>query len=169
MDRVKKQEVVSNLKEIFSSSSIVIVCHNNGLTVSQANGLRREVRKAKSTYLVTKNRLAKIAIDGTGFQDLKKHLAGPVSISYSNDPVGISKALAAFAKDNEKLAIIGGVLNGEFLNANAIKQLATLPSLDELRGKIVGLLKASATKLAILTQAPASQIARVISAHATKN
>ncbi len=169
MDKNRKEQVVEELKQIFNSTTIVIVSHNKGLTVSQSRELRKQVKVANSNYQVTKNSLAKIATQETQFAELNGILKGPTSLAYSNDPVAIAKVLTSFAKDNEKIEILGGVMDSTFLDANALKQLATMPSLDELRGKIVGILKAPATKLAVVLQAPAAQLARVFSAYAKKN
>lgn len=157
MDKVKKAQVVEQLKGVFSSNEIVIVSHNKGLTVLQDTSLRRKVKKSSSQYRVAKNSLAQIAVQGTTFESIKDLLQGPTTIAYSNDPIAVSKVLVEFAKENAKLEVLGGAMNGKFLDANEIKEMASLLSLDELRGKIVGLL-----------QAPAAQLARLFKAYADK-
>lgn len=158
------------LKGVFSTSEVIIVTRNLGLTVNKANSLRRKIKAADASYKVAKNNLAKIAIDKSRFVNLKELLVGPTSISYSNDAVSLAKAIAEFAKENEeKFEIVGGMMQDTVMDAKGIKQLATLPSLDELRGKIIGLLQAPATKIACVLQAPASQVARVMDAYAKKN
>ncbi len=160
--------MVDELKQVFNSASIVIVSQNKGLTVAHARDLRKQVKAAGSKYRVTKNSLTKIAAKGTEFEALTAALSGPTSIAYSDDPVAIAKVLVGYAKGNEKIQVIAGVMNGSYLDENALKQLATLPSLDELRGKIVGLLQAPASKVAAVLQAPALQLARVTAAYAKK-
>ncbi len=157
MDKVKKIEVVEQLKGVFGSSEIVIVSHNKGLTVTQDTRLRRQIKKSSAQYRVAKNTLSQIAIKGTQFEGLKDLFQGPTTIAFSNDPVAISKALINFSKEHAKLEVLGGVMNGQFLDANAIKEMAALLSLDELRGKLVGLI-----------QAPAAKLARVMQAYADK-
>ncbi len=157
MDKVKKIEVVEQLKGVFGSSEIVIVSHNKGLTVLQDTKLRRQIKKSSAQYRVAKNTLAQIAIKGTQFESLKDLFQGPTTIAFSDDPVAISKALINFSKEHAKLEVLGGVMNGEYIDANVIKEMAALLSLDELRGKIVGLI-----------QAPAAKLARVMQAYADK-
>lgn len=168
MDKSQKTRVVEELKSSLESASIVLVAINSGVTVSASRDLRKQVKAAKCNYKVYKNRLAKIAIDGSKCDPLKELLKGPTALAYANDVVAISKILINFSKENEKLQIAGGVMDGRLLSANDVKQLASLPSLDELRGKIVGLLQAPASKLAAVLQAPALQLARVTKAYAEK-
>lgn len=168
MERSLKHSLVAELQGVFSDAGIVIVTKNKGLTVKQARQLRRGVKGANSTYRVAKNRLVKIALQGTKFAQLDSLMSGPTAIAYSADPVGISKVLQSFAKENEKLEIQGGVMGDVFLTPAQIKTLSELPSLDELRGKIVGLLQAPASKIAAVLQAPAGQLARVVNAYAQK-
>src|SRR5262249_43003504 len=130
--------------------------------------LRRQMRAAGAGFKVTKNRLAKRALEGTAFAALAPLFTGPTAVAYSHDPVAAAKAAVTFANRNDKLTIIGGGLSGQMLDAAGVRALATLPSLDELRGKIIGLIQAPATKLAGLLQAPAGQLARVLAAHADK-
>lgn len=169
MEKKRKEQVVEQLKQIFNSTSIVIVSQNKGLTVSHSRELRKQVKASGSEYKVTKNSLTKIAARNTRFEALSGILSGPTSIAYSDDPVAITKILVGFAKENEKIELLGGVMNDSYLDATALKQLATLPSLNELRAKIVGLLQAPATKIAAVLQAPALQLVRVTAAYANKD
>lgn len=168
MDRAQKAEAVAELKQTFSEVGVVVVTRNHGLTVAQSTQLRNKMRDAGAAYKVSKNKLAKIALDGTDYGSLGDMLTGPVGLATSIDPVAAAKVAVDFAKSNDKFEIVGGAMGATALNVEGVKALATLPSLDELRGKIVGLLVAPATKLATVTQAPAAQIARVLSAHAEK-
>ena len=168
MDRAQKAEAVAELKQTFSEVGVVVVTRNHGLTVAQSTQLRNKMRDAGASYKVSKNKLAKIALDGTDYLSLGDMLTGPVGLASSVDPVAAAKVVVEFAKTNDKFEIVGGAMGATALNVDGVKALATLPSLDELRAKIVGLLVAPATKLATVTQAPAAQIARVLSAHAEK-
>ena len=168
VSRAKKQETLEQLKTSFSDASIVVLVHNNGLTVTEVSDLRRKVRAAGAKYKVAKNTLTKLAIKDTGFAGLDAMLSGPTAMTFSKDPVGAAKAIVQFANTNDKIEIIGGIMDGAVIAPAAIKNLATLPSLDELRGKIVGLLQAPATKIAGILQAPAGQLARVVGAYAKK-
>lgn len=168
MNKEQKTVAVEELKSVFASADIAIITLNKGLTVADSRQLRNKVKVANSSFRVAKNRLAKIAAKGTRFEPLVELLKGPTAIACSNDPVGIAKVLASFSKDNEKLEILGGVMDDNYLDVNAIKQLATLPSLDELRAKIVGLLCAPAVKIVTVLQAPAAQLARVTDAYSKK-
>jgi len=168
MDRAQKAEFVAELKQTFSEVGVVVVTRNHGLTVAQSTQLRNKMRDAGAAYKVSKNKLAKIALDGTDYLSLGDLLTGPVGLATSVDPVAAAKVAVEFAKTNDKFEIVGGAMGATALDVDGVKALATLPSLDELRAKIVGLLVAPATKLATITQAPAAQIARVLSAHAEK-
>jgi large subunit ribosomal protein L10 len=168
MDRAQKAEFVAELKQTFSEVGVVVVTRNHGLTVAQSTQLRNRMRDAGAVYKVSKNKLAKIALDGTDYLSLGDMLTGPVGLATSIDPVAAAKVVVDFAKTNDKFEIVGGAMGATALDVDGVKALATLPSLDELRAKIVGLLVAPATKLATITQAPAAQIARVLSAHAEK-
>ena len=169
MDRAEKKACVTALNDVFKKTSVVVVAHYSGLTVAQMQTLRKRMREAGATVQVAKNRLAKIALDGTDTASIASLLKGPTLLAYSQDPVAAPKVAVGFAKDNEKLVILGGAMGKTALNAEAIKSLATLPSLDELRAKLVGLIQAPATKLAQLSTAPAAKLARVISAYANKD
>jgi large subunit ribosomal protein L10 len=169
VDRSQKQAMVESLHEDFAGSICLVVTHQTGLSVAEVTGLRRQVRGAGARFRVTKNRLARRALEGTPFEALATLFTGPTAIAFSNDPVAAAKAAVEFANRNGKLTIVGGGLAGRPLDAAGIRALATLPSLDELRGKIIGLIQAPATKLAGLLQAPASQLARVLAAHADQD
>ena len=168
MDRTQKQQLVTTLQQDLAGSACIVVTHQSGLSVAEATELRRQMRTAGAGYRVTKNRLAKRAIEGTELASLAPLFTGPTAVAFSHDPVAAAKAAVTYANRNDKLRIIGGGLNGQALDDAAVRALATLPSLDELRGKIIGLLQAPATKLAGLLQAPAGQLARVVAAHADK-
>lgn len=168
MDRAQKAAAVAELKQTFSEVGVVVVTRNLGLTVAQSTDLRNKMRDAGATYKVSKNKLAKIALDGTDYLSLGDMLTGPVGLATSTDPVAAAKVAVDFAKTNDKLEIVGGAMGATALDANGVKSLATMPSLDELRAKIVGLLVAPATKLATVTQAPAAQLARVFGAYGAK-
>ncbi|KDA01477.1 50S ribosomal protein L10 [Hyphomonas oceanitis] len=169
MDKAGKTVALDALKGVFAESGAVIVTHYSGMTVAEMSKLRALLRKDGGQLKVVKNRLAKIALDGQGGDDAQALFQGPVAIAYAADPVSAAKAADEFAKDNAKLIIIGGVMGDVVLDADGVQALAKLPSLDQLRGKIVGLLQAPATKVAGVIQAPASQLARVVSAYASKD
>ncbi len=169
MDRVAKEQMVSDLHSVFDDYNAVVVTHYSGLTVKELGDLRGRMREAGARFKVTKNRLTRLALAGTKFESLRDMFTGPTAIAYSDDPVAAAKAAVNFAKTNEKLIVLGGAMGEEVLDANGVKALATLPSLDELRGKIVGLVSAPATKVAGVLQAPAGQLARVVSARAKQS
>ncbi len=169
MDRAAKAESITELSGVFKSSQVVVVAHYAGLTVGQMQNLRKQMRKVGGSVKVAKNRLAKIALKDTDAAAIAPLLKGPTVIAYSKaDPVSAPKVAVDFAKANEKFVILGGTMGKTALDLNGVKALASLPSLDELRAKIVGLLVAPATKIAQLTNAPAGKLARVIQAHASK-
>jgi large subunit ribosomal protein L10 len=169
MDRSQKTEAVAELKSTFEQVAVVVVTRNLGLTVAQSTQLRTKMRDAGASYKVSKNRLAKIALDGTDYAGISDLLTGPTALATSTDPVAAAKVAIDFAKTNDKLEIVGGAMGKQVLDAEGIKALASLPSLDELRAKLIGLVQAPATKLATITQAPAAQIARVLGAYAEKD
>ena len=168
MDRGQKAAAVADLKQTFSEVGVVVVTRNLGLTVAQSTQLRTKMREAGASYKVSKNKLAKIALDGTDYTSLGDMLTGPVGLATSIDPVAAAKVVVDFAKTNDKLEIVGGAMGATALNVEGVKALATMPSLDELRAKIVGLIQAPAQKLASITQAPAGQLARVFGAYGAK-
>ena len=168
MDRTQKSEAVAELNRTFNEVGVVVVTRNLGMTVAQSTALRTKMREAGASYKVSKNRLARIAAEGTPYAVLSDLLTGPTALATSTDPVAAARVINDFAKTNDKLEIVGGAMGGQILDANGVKALASLPSLDELRAKLVGLIVAPATKLATITQAPAAQVARVLSAYAEK-
>ena len=169
MDRSQKAESVASLNASFAEAGVVVVTRNLGLTVAQSTVLRGKVREAGATYKVAKNRLAKLAIQDTDYAGIGEFLTGPTAIAVSADPVAAAKAVVDFAKTNDKLEIVGGSMGTQVLNAEGVKALASMPSLDELRGTIIGLVQAPATKIAQLTTAPAAKLARVFGAYAAKD
>jgi len=166
VDRSQKQVLIDALQGDLGGSACIVVTHQSGLSVAEATELRRQMRSAGAGFRVTKNRLAKRALDGTPFASLAPLFTGPTAVAFSRDPVAAAKAAVTFANRNDKLTIVGGGIAGQTLDAAGVRALATLPSIDELRGKIIGLIQAPATKLAGLLQAPGAQIARVVAAHA---
>jgi large subunit ribosomal protein L10 len=169
VDRAEKKEAVAALQQVFSKAGAVVVAHYSGLTVAQMQKLRKQAREAGATVQVAKNRLAKIALDGSSVADIGPFLKGPTLIAYSDDPVAAPKVAVAFAKDHDKFVILGGAMGATLLNPDGVKSLATMPSLDELRAKLVGLINAPATKIAQLSTAPAAKLARVFGAYAKKD
>ncbi len=165
VDRARKAELVAELQKTFESNTLVVVAQQSGLTVAEMSDLRKRMRDAGASFKVTKNRLAKIALKGTQFEGLADSFTGPTAIAVSQDPVAAAKVAVEFADKNEKLQIVCGALDAEQLDVDRVKALARLPSLDELRGKIVGLLQAPATKVAGVLQAPGGQLARVFAAY----
>jgi large subunit ribosomal protein L10 len=169
VDRAAKKELVTTLNGVLKGTNVVVVAHYSGLTVPQMQLLRKQMKLAGAEVKVAKNRLAKIALEGTDAAVIVPLLKGPTLIAYSSDPVAAPKVATDFAKANEKLLILGGVMGKTALDPNGIKALAALPSLDELRAKIVGLIQAPATKIARVVAAPAAKLARVVQAYASKN
>jgi large subunit ribosomal protein L10 len=168
VDRAAKQESITELAGVFKASNVVVVAHYSGLTVAQMQTLRQQMKQAGARVKVAKNRLAKIALKDTAAVVISDLLKGPTVLAYSGDPVAAPKVAVDFAKANEQLVILGGVMGKTALDLNGVKALAALPSLDELRAKIVGLIQAPATKLAQLATAPAAKVARVVQAYASK-
>ena len=169
MDKAGKKELVATLNSAFASNTgSVVVAHYSGLTVAQMLKLRREMKKSGATVKVAKNTLVKIALAGTEISSIGSLMKGPTILAYANDPVAAPKVAVAFAKDNDKLVILGGAMGSTALDVNGVKSLATMPSLDELRAKLIGLLNAPATKIAQLVTAPAAKLARVVGAYANK-
>jgi len=166
VDRSQKEKLVASLHAAISDTVCFIITHQSGMTVAEVTGLRRQMRDAGASFKVTKNRLARLALAGTKFEQLSPLFTGPTAIAYSRDPVAAAKVAVEFANKNEKLTIVGGALGSQQLDAAGIKVLATMPSLDELRGKLLGMLQTPATRIAGVLQAPAGQLARVVAAYA---
>jgi large subunit ribosomal protein L10 len=169
MDRSQKADSVASLNAVFQEVGVVVITRNLGMTVAQSTVLRGKVREVGATYKVAKNSLVKLAIKGTAYEGIDDFLTGPTAIATSVDPVAAAKAVVEFAKTNDKIEIVGGSMGSQVLNADGIKALASMPSLDELRAKLVGLVQAPATKLAQLATAPAAKLARVFAAYADKD
>jgi len=169
VERAEKREFVTELNEVFKASGSVVVARYAGITVAQMNDLRTKMRAAGGTVKVAKNRLAKIALQGTESEGMSDLFQGQTLIAYANDPMIAPKVAMDFAKTNDKLVVLGGTMGATTLDAEAVKSLATLPSLDELRAKLLGLLAAPATRVATVVAAPASQLARVFAAYAKKD
>lgn len=167
MDRAQKSESIEALKDVFAGAGAVVVTHYTGLTVAEMTDLRHRLRGQGASLKVVKNRLAQKALNGAG-EGAHALFKGPVAIAYGPDAVSAAKVSTQYAKDNEKFTIIGGMMGEQVLDAKSIDALSKLPSLDELRGKIIGLLNAPATRIAGVLQAPAGQLARVIGAYAAK-
>ena len=166
MDRAKKEQLVVELNQTFADATLVVVTHQSGLTVTESTDLRRRMREAGASYKVTKNRLVKLALVGTPYEAIADLFEGPTAIAYSADPVAAARVAVNFSKENDKLVVIGSAMSENRLDEAGVKALAMLPSLDELRSSLIGLLNAPATKIAGVLQAPAGQLARVLSAHA---
>ena len=168
MDRSQKADAVAQLSEVFAQSGVVVVTRNLGLTVDQSTELRTKMREAGATYKVAKNRLAKLALKDTDYTGLDEFLTGPTALGYSEDPVAAAKAVVEFAKTTDKIEILGGSMGAQKLDEAGVRALASLPSLDELRGTIVGLVNAPATKVAQVVNATAAKLARVFGAYGAK-
>ena len=168
MNRAEKTESVESLNATFNDAAVVVVTRNLGLTVAASTELRSQMREAGASYKVAKNRLARIALDGTPYGQISDMLTGPTALATSSDPVAAAKVAIEFAKTNDKLEIVGGAMGETLLDADGIKALASMPSLDELRGTIVGLIQAPATKIARVVAEPAGQLARVFGAYGAK-
>lgn len=169
MERAAKRELVSTLNDVFKTTGVVVVAHYSGLTVADMQKLRSQMKQAGATVKVTKNRLTKIALEGTDVASISPLMKGPTLLAYSSDPVAAPKVAVDFAKTNDKLVVLGGAMGTTALDSNGVKALASLPSLDELRAKLVGLVQAPATKIAQVVNAPAAKVARVVGAYANKS
>ena len=169
MDRSQKAESVAYLNELFNEAGAVVITRNLGLTVAQTTALRTKIREAGATYKVAKNRLAKLAVQDTPYAGIGDLFTGPTAVATSSDPVAAAKAIVEFAKTTDKIEILGGGMGSLVLDADGIKALATMPSLDELRAKLIGLIQAPATKIAQVVTAPAAKLARVFAAYAEKD
>jgi large subunit ribosomal protein L10 len=168
MDRSQKAEAVAQLNATFKEVGVVVVTRNLGLSVADATELRTKVREAGAAYKVAKNRLAKLAIADTDYEAIGEYLSGPTALATSVDPVAAAKAVVDFAKTSDKIEIVGGAMGPQLLDEAGVRALASMPSLDELRAKLVGLVQAPSTKIAQLATAPASKLARVVGAYAAK-
>jgi large subunit ribosomal protein L10 len=168
LDREQKREFVAGLAQVFAETSMVVVTRNNGLTVAEATDLRRRMRAAGATYRVTKNRLASRALEGTDYTGIQPMLRGPTALAWATDPVAVAKAAVDYSKANDKFVLVGGSLGARVLDPEGVKALADLPSLDELRARLVGMISTPATRIAGVLQAPAGQVARVFAAFARK-
>ncbi len=166
MDRSHKANLVTSLNKALAGTELVVVTHQSGLTVAEVTELRRQMRAAGANFRVTKNRLARRALEGTKFERLSPLFKGPTAIAYSSDPVAAAKVAVAFADKNDKLTIAGGSLGERELDAQGVKALATLPSLGELRARLLGMLQTPATRIASVLQGPGAQVARVLAAYA---
>lgn len=169
MDRAAKKELVATLSGVFRDTGVVVVAHYSGLNVAQMQTLRRQMKQAGAAVRVAKNSLARIALQGTDAAAVMPLLKGPTLLAYSGDPVAAPKVAAEFAKAHDKFVILGGAMGKTALDQNGVKALASLPSLDELRAKIVGLISAPATKIAQVVNAPAAKLARVVEAYSKKD
>jgi large subunit ribosomal protein L10 len=169
MDRTEKRAFVATLSGVFAETSFVLVARNSGMTVADVSDLRRRMRGAGATYKVAKNRLAGLALNGTRFEGIKPLLKGPTALAWSKDPVAVAKTAIDFAKGNDKFVILGGALGKQVLNADGVKALAELPSLETLRAQLLGLIQTPATRIAGVLQAPGGQVARVLAAYAKKD
>jgi large subunit ribosomal protein L10 len=168
VERAEKREVVDALQSSFAGAGSIVVARNAGLTVADLETLRKQMKQAGGTVKVAKNRLAKLALKETDTADISALFTGPTVVAYATDPITAPKIAAAFADKNQKFEILGGAMGKTGLDANSVKALATLPSLDQLRATLAGMLKQPATRIASILQQPGGQIARVLSAHADK-
>jgi len=164
VDRAEKKQTVESLNDAFAGANTVVITHYSGLPVEEITELRKKLGELGGNFRVTKNRLAKLALKDTQYEQLAEQFVGPTAVAYSDDPVAAAKGVVDFAKENEKLVIIGGAIGDKKIDVDEIKSLASLPSLDELRAKIVGMISTPATRIAGVVQAPAGQIARVLNA-----
>lgn len=165
MDRTQKEELVSTLRDKLNDSSLIVVTQQSGLTVAEVTDLRSKVREAGAHYKVMKNTLARLSVAGTKNEEITSLFNGPTALAYSADPVAAAKAVVDFSNDNDKLKVVGGIMDGQFLDASGVVALSKMPSLDELRGKLVALLVTPATQIARIAKEPAGQLARVIGAY----
>jgi large subunit ribosomal protein L10 len=169
VDRAEKKAAIATLNGVFKASNVVVVAHYSGLSVVQMQTLRKQMKQAGATVKVAKNRLARIALEGTDVASIGPLLKGPTLIATSSDPVAAPKVAVDFAKGHEKFVILGGAMGKTALNPDSVKALAALPSLDELRARLVGLIQAPASKIARVVSAPAGKLARVVQAYASKD
>jgi large subunit ribosomal protein L10 len=168
MDRAEKRELVSTLNEAWKDTGVIVVAHYAGMTVAQMTEYRKRVKEAGGSVKVAKNRLAKLALKDTDSVSISDLLKGQTCLAYSDDPIAAARISVKYAKENDKLVILGGAMGKTVLDANAVKALADLPSLDELRAKIIGLLQAPATKIARVLKEPGAKLARVVQARSAQ-
>ncbi len=168
MNRTEKTQLIENLNKSVSASSVVLVAHYKGMTVAEITDLRVKIRGIGAGFKVTKNKLTQRALVKTPFEQISKMFVGPTAIAYSSDPVAVAKVLAEFAKANEKLVLLGGAFGETLLDSKSVIALSKMPSMNELRAKIVGMIQTPGTRIAAILKAPAGQVARVIAAHAKK-
>ncbi len=169
MDRAAKEKLVATLHDVFDETGVVVVTHYAGMTVAQMTEYRSRIKEAGGSVKVAKNRLAKLALKGTSAEGIMDLFKGPTCVAFSDDPVAAAKITVNFAKDNKQLVVLGGAMGTTVMDAAAVKSLAALPSLDELRGKLVGLIQAPAGKIARVLNEPGVQIARVVQAKSTQD
>ncbi len=169
MDRVQKKELIATLNSALSEAGVVVVAHYSGLTVADMTTLRGRMKEAGATLKVAKNRLVKLALAETEIEGISDLFYGPTVIGYSGDPVAAPKIMAEYAKENDKLVLLGGAMGSTILDVDGVRSLASLPSLDELRARMIAMISTPATRIAGVTQAPAAQLARVLDAYATKS
>lgn len=169
MNRTEKENLVASMQQNFQEASLVVVTHYSGMTVAEMTDLRRKMYAAGGNFKVTQNRLTKLALKDTDYESLSDHFSGPTAIGYSEDPVAAAKVVYDYAKGNDKLIILGGSLGTQLLDAEGVAALAKLPSLDEVRAKILGMVTTPATRVATVAQAPAAKLARVFGAYARKD
>jgi len=169
VDRGAKEALVAALNASLAEAGLVVVTRQSGMTVAETTKLRRQMRDAGASFKVAKNRLAQLALKGTRYEALGEQMTGPTGLAYSADPVAAAKVAVKFSKENQKLTIVAGAMDGKVLDPEGVKALSELPSLDQLRGKMIGLLQAPATKVAAILQAPAGQLARVLKAYSDKS
>lgn len=168
MDRAAKKALIDDLHGQFKETGVIVVAHNTGMVAAQSADFRKRVREAGGKVKVAKNKLVKLALKDSGAGDFSDLLKGPTILAYSQDPIAAARVAVKYAKENEKLVILGGAMGAKFLDATSVKALAELPSLDELRAKLIGLLNAPATKIARTVKEPGGQLARVIQAKASQ-
>lgn len=168
MERAAKRELVTTLNEVWKDTGLIVVAHYAGMTVAQMTDFRKAVKEAGGSVKVAKNRLAKLALKDTDAEVVADLFKGPTCVAYSKDPIAAARAAVKYARDNDKLVILGGAMGRTVLDSSGVKALADLPSLDELRAKLIGLLNAPATKIARTIKEPGAQLARVIQAKAAK-
>jgi large subunit ribosomal protein L10 len=168
VDRAAKANQIAELRGIFGKANLVVLTQASGMTVAETSDLRRRMRGAGALFKVTKNRLARLALADTKFSGLADRFKGPTAIAYSTDPVAAAKVVASFIRDNQKLQIVAGCLDGQVMDRAGVDELSKLPSLDELRAKLIALVQTPATRMAVVLAAPAGQLARVFAAYGEK-